>query len=116
LANKIINGYQTEEIPIAALTLQRFRSGDGNIFIATDTYFKNVLQGKDFSKYIFNGKTLGKSRLVFEVVKDYIDSHSNTSYSELELIFPKSCQGTRGVFTTVELAQIEAEKNIAAIF
>jgi hypothetical protein len=110
LANKIINGYQTEGIPIAALTLQRFRSEDGNIFIATDTYFKNTSQGRDFSKYIFNGKTLGKSRLVFEVVKYYVDSHSNTSYSELELVFPKWCQGTRGVFTTVELAQTEAEE------
>jgi len=113
LANKIMNGYQTEGICIAALTLQRFRSEDGNIFIATDTYFKNVLPGKDFSKYIFNGKALGKSRLVLEVVKHYIDSYPNTSYSELELKFPKECQGTRGVFTTVELAQTEAEEKSA---
>jgi hypothetical protein len=111
LSNKIINGYQTSEgIPIAALTIQRFRSEDGNIFIATDTYFRNISQGKDFSKYNFNGKVLGKSRLVLEIIKDYVISHPSTSYSDLEEIFPKWCQGTRGVFTTLELAQKEAEE------
>jgi hypothetical protein len=111
LANKIINGYQTSEgTPIAALTMQRFRSEDGNIFIATDTYFKNISQGKDLSKYNFNGKKLGKSRLVLEVIKSYVDSHPNISYADLERKFPKSCQGKRGVFTTLELAQHEAEE------
>lgn len=110
LANKIVNGHQTEGVAIAALTLQRFRSEDGNVFVATDTYFKNMSQGRDFSKYIFNGKILGKSRLVLEVVKHYIDNNPCTSYSELELIFPKTCQGTRGVFTSVELAQAEADE------
>jgi hypothetical protein len=111
LSNKIINGYQTSEgIPIAALTIQRFRSEDGNIFIATDTYFRNISQGKDFSKYNFNGKALGKSRLVLEIIKDYVLSHPSTSYSDLEEMFPKWCQGTRGVFTTLELAHKEAEE------
>jgi hypothetical protein len=111
LSSKIINGYQTSEgIPIAALTIQRFRSEDGNIFIATDTYFRNISQGKDFSKYNFNGKTFGKSRLVLEIIKNYVASHPSTSYSDLEEIFPKWCQGARGVFTTLELAQNEAEE------
>ncbi len=105
LANKITNGYQTSEgVPIAALTLQRFRSESGNIYVATDTYFKNIAAAKDFAKYKFNGKTLGKGRLVLEIIRVYVATHPNVSYAELEKVFPKSFQGTIGVFNTVELA------------
>jgi hypothetical protein len=111
LSNKIINGYQTlGGIPIAALTLQRFRSESGNIYVATDTYFKNVGSAKDFSKYKLNGNLFGKGRLVLEVVKDYVASHSNISYSELEKVFPKWCQGSIDIFTTVEMAHTQAER------
>lgn len=105
LANKITNGYQTSEgVPIAALTLQRFRSESGNIYVATDTYFKNIAASKNFSKYKFNGKTLGKGRLVLEIIRVYVASHPDISYAELEKVFPKSFQGTRDVFNTVESA------------
>ena len=106
LASRIINGYQTSEgIPIAALTIQRFRSKDANIYVATDTYFKNLSSSRDFSKYIFNGMMLKKNRLVLEVVKHYVANHPNISYAELEAAFPKRYQGAKGVFTTVETAQ-----------
>jgi hypothetical protein len=111
LASRITNGYQTADgIPIAALTIQRFRSKDGNIFIATDTYFKNTTSQRDYTRYKFNGMTLGKNRLVLEVVKDYVATHKNISYSELETVFPKRLQGSKGVFATVEIAQIQSEK------
>jgi hypothetical protein len=108
LASKITNGYQTTDgIPIAALTIQRFRSKDGNIYIATDTYFKNISSQRDFAKYEFNRMTLGKSRLVLEIIKSYVANNPNTSYSELEALFPRKLQGTRGVFATVDKAQME---------
>jgi hypothetical protein len=117
LANKIINGYQTSQgTPIAALTMQRFRSEDGNIFMATDTYFKNISQGKDLSKYNFNGKKLGKSRLVLEVIKNYVDSHPNISYADLEGKFPKSCQGKRGVLQLLNWLRMKPKKNVLDIF
>lgn len=107
LANKLTNSYQFNQIPIAALTIQRFRSKDGNIYIATDTYFKNLPSGNDFTKYLFNSKTLGKNRLVLEVLKSYVADHPNISYSELESVFPSRIQGARGVFSTFELAQAQ---------
>lgn len=110
LAAKIIDGYQTTDgIPIAALTLQRFRSKDGNIFIATDTYFRDRSRTRDYTQYNFNGKVFNKRNLALNIVRHYIELNPNTSYSGLEAIFPKSLQGNRGVFTTVESAQIEGK-------
>ena len=110
LAAKIIGGYQTTDgLPIAALTLQRFRSKDGNIFIATDTYFRDRSRSKDYSQYKFNGKIFNKRRLALNIVKHYVEINPNISYSKLEAVFPKWCQGTRGVFTTTESAQIEGK-------
>jgi hypothetical protein len=110
LAAKIIGGYQsTDGLPIAALTLQRFRSKDGNIFIATDTYFRDRSRSKDRTQYNFNGKVLNKRNLALNIIKHYIELNPNTSYSGLEVEFPKSLQGNRGVFTTIESAQIEGK-------
>lgn len=104
LASQLVNGYLTVSgIQIAALTIQRFRSKEGNVYITTDTYFGGNTS-KDTSKYIFNGVKLGKGRLVLEVIKQYVSSHPEISYSELLKIFPKNCQGSSGVFDKVETA------------
>ena len=51
LAEKISNGYLFEnEIPIAALTIERYR-GNGNTYVITDTYFKNTSKSKDCLLY-----------------------------------------------------------------
>jgi hypothetical protein len=105
LARKIKNGYSTASgILIAALTIQRFRSADGNIYVTTDTYFNGANSTKDTSKYSFDGAVLGKGRLVLAIIKRHVESHPQITYSELEKIFPKSCQGSSGVFSTVEVA------------
>lgn len=105
LANQIKNGYSTTTgIKIAALTMQRFRSKEGNIYVTTDTYFSEKPSSKDTTKYIFNQIKFGKGRLVLEVIKQYIAKNPNTSYAELEKIFPKNCQGSRGVFSNLEEA------------
>lgn len=105
LANRLVNGYSTSSgIQIAALTIQRFRSKEGGVYVTTDTYFGGKTSSKDTSKYQFNGMKLGKGRLVLEVIKQRIISNPDTSYSDLEKIFPQSCQGSRGVFATAEVA------------
>lgn len=105
LASQLVNGYSTTSgIQIAALTIQRFRSKEGNVYITTDTYFGGKTSSKDTSKYLLNGVKLGKGRLVLEVIKQHITSNPNISYSELEKIFPKTCQGSSGVFATAEIA------------
>ena len=57
LERKISNGHVCNgTIPIAAITIERFRSATGNVYITTDTYlFKNNLYSKDYTKYEFNG-------------------------------------------------------------
>ncbi len=113
LADKISKGYITDSgIQIAALTIQRFRSTIGNVYVTTDTYFKNTLSTKDTSKYMFNGKLLGKSRLVLAVIKQHVENNPDLTFSELEKQFPKKCQGSRGVFSTAEHANdIYAKSN-----
>ena len=53
--------------------------------------------GKDFSKYLFDGQTYGKSRLVLAVVTKYVQEHKPTTYDELEEAFPSRIQGSLGV-------------------
>jgi hypothetical protein len=52
---------------------------------------------KDFSKYLFEGKTYGKSRLVLAVVKKYVEDHQPATFAELKDAFPDALQGSLGV-------------------
>lgn len=104
LADRFREGYQTADgIPVAALTLQRFRGPDGSVLVTTDSYFR--LPGtKDARKYLFEGKTLGKGRLVLAVVKRYVEMHPATTFAQLEKVFPKTLQGSSGVIATADQA------------
>jgi hypothetical protein len=55
--------------------------------------------GKDYTKYFFNGQTLGKNRLVLAVLKNYVENNPGTTFSQLKAKFPDSLQG-REIFTT----------------
>jgi hypothetical protein len=57
---------------------------------------------KDFSKYIFEGDTYGKSRLVLAVVKKYVEDYQPTTFAELESVFPSHIQGSLGVVRRIE--------------
>lgn len=105
LADKISNGYITNSgVQIAALTVQRFKGEDGSIYVTTDICFKNNISSKDNSKYKFNGKVLGKGRLVLEVIRKHVEDNPEISFSELERQFPRQTQGSNGVFSTSERA------------
>lgn len=72
-----------------------------------DEYEKKKLErpqtsSKDFSKYLFEGKTYGKSRLVLAVVKKYVEDHHPTTFDKLESAFPSSIQGSLGVVRRIE--------------
>lgn len=100
LASKILNGNKDSDVQIAALTIQRYRGEDGNIYVTTDTYFKS--SSKDYSKYDFNNKLLNKRKLVLEVIKKHVEMNKDISYSSLERDFPKKLQGSCGVFNKWE--------------
>lgn len=104
LAEKLRLGYVTSQsIPIAALTLQRFRGADGSVLVTTDSYFKRP-GSKDTSQYLFEGKRLGKGRLVLAIIKRHVETNPTITFAELEKAFPKSCQGSAGVVATADQA------------
>ena len=52
---------------------------------------------KDFSKYIFNGETFVKRRLVLAVVRQYVEDYRPAKFDELKEAFPDYHQGSLGV-------------------
>lgn len=102
---KIRKGYYYDnDIPIAALTINRFKGKDGNVYVVTDTYFIDKVKNRDYTKYLFNGQTYGKNRLVLAVVKDFVEKNPQITFSQLKSKFPDSLQG-RETFTTETLAK-----------
>jgi hypothetical protein len=78
-----------------------------------EEYTRNTVQdalsslqstGKDYTKYVFNGQTYAKSRLVLAVIQDYIIRNPITTYNELQQIFPDTLQGQE-TFTTATIAK-----------
>jgi hypothetical protein len=78
-----------------------------------EEYTRNTVQdalsglqstGKDYTKYIFNGQTYAKSRLVLAVIQDYVIRNPITTYNELQQIFPNILQGQE-TFTTATIAK-----------
>lgn len=66
---------------------------------------QTVTKRRDTTKYIFNDYQFGKSKLVLAVVKKYIESNPEVTYENLLTIFPKSLQGSTGVFSELEATQ-----------
>ena len=57
---------------------------------------------KDFSKYIFNGETFVKRRLVLEVVRQYVEDYRPATFDELKEAFPDYLQGSLGVVKLID--------------
>ncbi|NOQ24594.1 MAG: hypothetical protein GQ564_04455 [Bacteroidales bacterium] len=106
LQEKLQNGYTTESgIPIAGMTIRRFKGQQSEIFVITDTYFKYNYTSRDFSKFEFKDSIYNKSRLVNKVIKEYVEQNPTIIYAELEAKFPQYLQGSHGVFSTYENAK-----------
>ena len=72
----------------------------------TNTLPKQAHPGnKDMSKYIFNGNTFGKSKLVLELLRNHVASHPDIDLKQLEIDFPHDLQGTFGVFASFDQAK-----------
>jgi hypothetical protein len=56
---------------------------------------------RDKTKYLFNDKLLGKGRLVFEVVKQFIKENQHLTFEEIKEKFPSNLQGSTGVLNTL---------------
>ena len=52
---------------------------------------------RDKTKYIIDGRTCLKNRLVLEVVKKYVSEHSGITFDELRDVFYDKLQGSFGV-------------------
>lgn len=57
---------------------------------------------KDFSKYLFEGKRYGKSRLVLAVVTRFVEDNHPMSFDALESAFPANLQGSLGVVKLID--------------
>jgi hypothetical protein len=101
LQSKLSEGYKYKGIPIAGMTIKRFRSKNNDIFVVSDTFFSYNYSKKDYSKFTFKGVAYNKGRLVNAVIRDYVDQNPNVSFSELLKLFPKDTQGAFGVFATI---------------
>jgi RecB family endonuclease NucS len=111
LAENIKNGLKTRQgFLLAALTIQRFQGEDNQIYVLTNTYFKQN-SAKDYSKYEFRGKEYKKNRYVLAVLKTYVEEHPSITFAELKSVFPDKLiyPNKLGVFTT----QKEAEEIVA---
>ncbi len=107
---KIRKGYYFEnDIPIAALTINRYKGKDGNVYVVTDTYFIESVKNRDYTKYFFNGQKFGKNRLVLAVIKDYVEKNPKITFSQLKAVFPDTLQG-RETFTTESFAKNKRDR------
>ena len=65
----------------------------------------NTKNQKSKESFLYKGETYGKSRLVWEIISDLIQIKKVRSFAELEGYFPKTLQGSRGCFATIEAAE-----------
>jgi len=63
---------------------------------------------KNYSRYRFNGKEYGKSRLVLAVIQKYMQDNSHLSAKELQETFKPVLQGSFGTVRTLDFVK---EKN-----
>lgn len=63
---------------------------------------REAAPSKDFSKYLFDGNSYGKSRLVLAIVTKYVKDRRPVTYDELEDAFPSRLQGSLGVVRRIE--------------
>ena len=57
----------------------------------------NISDNRDYSKYIFEGQTYGKGKLVLAVVQKYVAENPSVTFDDLQKAFPDSLQGSKGV-------------------
>ena len=92
-----------EKIPVAGLTLSRFKSSTNNVYVISQTYFKEQ-EAKNYDKYNFNDKKYTKGRLVLAVIKQYVADNPRITFSELKNKFPDAIH-RKAVFVEIKDAK-----------
>lgn len=110
LRDKLFAGYEYKGIPVAGITMKRYRGQNNEILVISETYFKYKYSSKDYSKFTFNGAEYNKGKLVNSVIRHYVENNPETSYAKLKSLFPNSVQGSFGVFDTKAIANDIFEK------
>lgn len=72
--------------------------------VSTSDATQNRKTTKDFSKYTFQGKELGKAALARAIVTHYVKEHPGISLAELKDVFPDEVQG-KAVVVKLEEAE-----------
>jgi len=108
---KLRTGHYWEGIPIAGVTVNRYKepTNSGSVYVVSDTFFVEKVRNNDLTKYRLNGSIYGKGKLVLAVIKAYVQDHPGTSFAALEQQIPQSLQG-RETFTTEAKAQEHYQK------
>ena len=80
-------------------------AGDYQVKLRVQVEQRREARQRDLTKYSFNGKVYGKSRLVLAVVTAYLQDKPKTTFEELKTAFPDSNQGSWGVIASQEKGQ-----------
>jgi hypothetical protein len=64
----------------------------------TSSFRNSEESGRDMTKYLFNGQSYGKGRLVLAVITEFVRQRPSTSSSDLEKAFPKTLRSPHGAF------------------
>lgn len=93
-----------DQIPVGAITINRYAGEKNRIYTITDTYFPEKINGRDYTKYKLEvdgqlrKSKLSKNRLALELVQCYSEKHADKLTMELLLqSFDKSIQGSKTV-------------------
>lgn len=71
---------------------------------------ENTIRTRDKTRYLFNGHTYLKNRLVLEVVKQYILDHPDIDFDALQSVFCARIQGSFGV--VIRAAEVKPKQQI----
>jgi hypothetical protein len=97
-----------------AIHVQTNENNFGNTILPIEPSFSRQMTSsndRDYSRYFFNGQTLGKNRLVLAVIKEYVENNPNITFSQLKAKFPDSLQGSETFTTETEAKQKRDRRN-----
>ena len=106
---KITNNSLLQGFLIYGMELQRYYD-EGNWYAVTNWYApKSEIGKRDYTKYILNNTNtlLGKGRLVYEVVKDYLANNVGISFVDLKKVFPDSLRNVKTSKAKLHVVELE---------
>lgn len=106
---KILDNFIKENKSLLLLVWKKMNE-DGEI---DDNAFNEMMNTfKDYSTYIFEGKTCSKSRLVLAVVKQYVNDNPSVDYLKLKEAFPDALIGNKKGVVKLDSEVSDKDKGI----